>query len=255
MTKQLLFYERAVPVSAQRHGDWALEPSTGYGFAAQAASVPLAAVEFAPAAMEYAIVFTGKEGAAQPTAVLGLKAGENLYVDGAGQWRARYVPAFVRRYPFVFSKSGDGSRFVLCIDEEHAGWNREGRGERLFAADGGRTAYLERMLKFVRDYQQQFERTLAFCRRLWDLGLLEPMTARFEHPSGKKASLTGFLAVDREKLNALPGETLSALAKSGALEMVYVHLHSLRNLSGMLGRAAAGPGGGEAAVPDDQVLH
>jgi hypothetical protein len=245
MTKQLLYYEHAVPVSAQRHRDWALEVLTDYEFASHSNSIPLAAAEFPAAAGDYAIVFTGSEEAVQPAVILGLKPDENLYLDEQGKWDAGYIPAFVRRYPFVFSKSEDGSKFVLCIDEEYSGWNQEGHGKPLFDSNGEGAAFLNRMFRFVTDYQRQFDATLAFCRKLKELDLLESMTARFNLPSGDKAALTGFMAIDRDKLKALPGDKLVELSRTGELELIYIHLQSLRNLSKMLARVTGDEAGGE----------
>jgi hypothetical protein len=247
MTKQLLYYERAVPVSAGRHRDWALEMRSDYEFAGHSNSVPLAVAEFPAAVAEYAIVFTGSEGAVNPAVILGLKPDENRYLDEQGKWNARYIPAFVRRYPFVFSKNEDESKLIFCIDEQYAGWNQDGRGRRLFDVHGERTEYLDKMLDFAQEYQRQSERTQAFCRELKELDLLEPMTARFKLPSGEKAQLTGFMAIDRDKLNALPGEKLAELAKNGVLELSYVHLQSMRNFSAMLARVTGDEAGGEFA--------
>jgi hypothetical protein len=261
MTKQLLFYERAVPVTAQRHGDWSLEPRNDFGFAAQTNSVPLAAVEFPAAATEYTIVFAGKDEAVQPIAVLGLKTDQNNYLDSEGRWKARYLPAFVRRYPFVFSQSNEENKLILCIDEEWDGWNQEDRGQRLFDEAGKRTAFFDKVFTFVQDYQRQFQRTQAFCGKLVELGLLAPMRAQFKLPSGEQASLTGFQAVDRDKLKALPAETLAELAKTNELELIYVHLQSMRNLNTMLPRAAAAETKDidaameEAGLTRDRPLH
>jgi len=247
MTKQLLYYERAVPVSAQRHRDWSLGARSDYEFAGHSNSVPLAAAEFPTAAVDYAIVFTGSEQAVQPVVILGLKPDENLYLDGQGKWNASYIPAFVRRYPFVFSKSEEGSKFTLCIDEEYAGWNQEGRGKPLFDSNGEGADFLNTMFRFVADYQRQFDATLAFCRKLKELDLLEPMTARFKLPSGDKAALTGFMAIDRDKLKALSGDKLTELSKTGELELLYIHLQSMRNLSAMLARVTVDEASGEFA--------
>lgn len=247
MTKQLLYYEQAVPVSAQRHRDWSLEGRKDYAFAGHSNSVPLAATEFPAAAVEYAIVFMASEEAVSPAVILGLKPDENLYVDEQGKWDAKYIPAFVRRYPFVFSKSEDGSQFTLCIDEQYSGWNQEGRGKPLFDSNGERSDFLNRMFRFVAEYQRQFDATLAFCRKLKALDLLEPMTARFELPSGKKAQLTGFMAIDRDKLKALAGDKLAELSTTGELELMYVHLQSMRNFSAMLARVTGEEAGGEFA--------
>jgi hypothetical protein len=245
MPKQLLYYEHAVPVSSELHRDWSLEPRSSYDFAARSNSVPLVTGEFNSAQAEYAIVFLETGDVIQPTVLLGLKPDENLFVDANGKWDARYIPAFVRRYPFVFSKHQDGDRLTLCLDEEHAGWNQDGRGQRLFDTEGERTEYLEKVLGFVQDYQRQFELTQAFGQRLKELGLLQPMAARFKLPSGEKAALSGFMAVDRDKLKALPGDTLEDLVKTEALDLIYAHLASLKNVGAMLKRI-----GVEAASTD-----
>ena len=86
------------------------------------------------------------------------------------------------------------------------------------------------------------------------------MTARFKLPSGKQAALTGFMAIDREKLKALPGDTLAELAKTGELELMYVHLQSMRNIAVMLTRVVGDKAESEssleaAAVTEEEPLH
>jgi hypothetical protein len=259
MTKQLQYYERAVPVSAKRHANWALESRTDYEYADHSNSVPLAATEFAAAAGDYPIVFVGEEELVRPVVLLGLKPEENLYLDEQGTWSARYIPAFVRRYPFVFAKSDDGSTLTLCIDEGYSGWNQDGQGNPLFDSKGEGTDFLNKMFGFATAYQRDFDATLAFCRKLQELDLLEPMTARFKLPSGDKAQLTGFRAIDRDKLKALPGDKLAELAKSGELELIYLHLQSMRNIGEMLrltGLEEQGKSGNsEAHRSPENALH
>jgi len=231
MTKQLLIYESAVPVSAARHANVSLEAGADYAFSAGINAVPLMAVEFLRAATEYAIVFTQAGEDVMPAAVLGVRGDQNLYLSSDRRWQADYIPAFIRRYPFVFSSSADGKTLTLCIDESHPGVNSEGRGERLFGSDGKATPYVERVLKFLQEYQAHFERTRQFGRRVRDLGLLEPMQAQVTTPTGEKLSLNGFLSVSREKLRVLDGESLATLAKTDELELLYLQLHSMRNFN------------------------
>lgn len=247
MTKQLQFYETAVPVSAQRHRDWCIEKQPDYAYASHSNAVPLTAAEFAVAALEYSIVFVGSEDAPTPVVLLGLNAEENLYLEDGHRWKARYIPAFVRRYPFVFSRSADGSTYTLCIDERFQGCNQEGRGEALFDVTGAGTDYLNAMMKFVTSYQQQITQTTAFCEKLKQLDLLEEMTARFQLPSGEKAQVKGFMAVDRAKLSQLPGDTLAELTRTGALELIYAHLLSLRNFAELLELRLGQPGSDQSA--------
>jgi SapC len=230
MTKQLLIYEKAVPVTRNRHGDVSIKAGTDYGFAKDVNSVPLMASEFDLSCVEYAIVFSGEGKDIMPAVLLGIRDRENLYIDESGAWNAKYIPAFVRRYPFVFS-SQDKTTFTLCIDEDFPGVNRRGIGERLFDAEGERTRYLQSVLGFLQAYQAQFEATRAFCQRLSDLNLLDAMQAQFALRSGQRMTLGGFMAVNRERLKALPGETLARLAASGDLDLIYAHLHSQRNFT------------------------
>jgi hypothetical protein len=130
--------------------------------------------------------------------------------------------------------------------------NREGRGERLFGDDGKPTPYVERVLKFLQEYQVHFERTRAFCKRVNELGLLEPMQAQVTTPKGDKLSLSGFLSVSRDKLRNLDGDALAKLAKTDELELLYLQMHSMRNFNEVKDRligtlnedAAAAAGGG-----------
>jgi hypothetical protein len=139
--------------------------------------------------------------------------------------------------------SEDEQTFRLCIDEEFSGFNGDGRGERLFTDDGKPSAYVDSILKFLQEYQVQFRRTERFCKKILEFNLLEPMQAQVELISGERYSLGGFTAVNREKLKELPAEKLAELAQTDELELIYLHLQSMRNFGGLkdrFGLAAAG---------------
>lgn len=231
MAKQLLIYNSAVPVSSARHAKVAVEASDSYAFSAGVNAVPLMAVEFPRASAEYAIVFTAEGDNVMPAVVLGVRNEQNLYLSPDSRWKADYIPAFIRRYPFVFSNSADGKTLTLCIDESHPGVNREGKGNALFGEDAKPTPYVEKVLEFLKEFQAQFERTRQFGKRIKELQLLEPMQANVTTPKGEQVTLGGFLGISREKLRALNGETLEKLAKNDELELLYLHLASMRNFS------------------------
>ena len=253
MAKQLLIYERAVPVSRQSHGDLAVKTGGNFGFARHVNSVPLMAAEFAHATAEYAVVFAGQGEEIIPVVLLGVRDNENLFLNEDGSWAGRYVPAFLRRYPFVFSSTDDGANFTLCVDEEFEGCNRKGRGERLFDGDGERTQYLESVLGFLQAYQVQFQRTRALTKRLQDLNLFESMQARFTLRNKQVLTLSGFLAVNRERLKALSGDQLAQLSGFDDLELIYLHLQSLRHLSATAERMGAGAVKADDAEPEQQT--
>lgn len=239
MPTQLLFYERAVPLSKERHADWSVETGSDYTFARHVNAVPLLATEIPAAAAEYAIVFTGAGDSVMPAALLGIRNDENVYLTETGGWSAKYIPAFVRRYPFVFSSSGNGATFTLCLDEEFSGCNQEGRGQRLFDAESEATPFLEQILTFTKNFQAQYEPTASFCKKLTDLKILDPMKAQIKPRDGAEMSLGGFMAVNRDRLKALPGDTLSELAKTNELELIYMQLGSMKNLSSIAEKVTA----------------
>ena len=241
MTKQLLFYENAVPVSAARHADRCVETGAGYAFASHASAVPIMAVEFIAAASEYAIVFAPVGDDVFPAVVLGLKTDQNLFVGDDAKWQAKYVPAFIRRYPFVFSTSADRKTLTLCIDESYAGLNREGKGQRLFDDERKPAAYTQRVLKFLQDFQSHFQRTRLFCQRLKELGVLEPTGVQLTAAGGQKVALGGFLVANRKKLREIPDDKLLAMAKSDELELLHLHQYSLRNFAEMKDRLIDAP--------------
>lgn len=242
MSKQLLIYERAVPVTRQRHGSWSVKAGASFDFARGVNSVPLMVAEFPNSAAEYAIVFGGAADEIIPVALLGIRDNENLYVSESGSWSGSYVPAFLRRYPFVFSSDNANdadATFTLCVDEDFSGCNDEGRGERLFDADGERTQYLQNVLGFLQAYQVQFQRTKLFVKRLQEFGLLEPMQAQFTLRSGQRSTLSGFSVVSRDRLKALSAEQLAELMQADEMELIYLHLASLRNLAPIAERIGA----------------
>ncbi|MEH6442871.1 MAG: SapC family protein [Oceanospirillaceae bacterium] len=234
MATQLLIYGQVEAVNKQRHLGWSVKAGTDYNFAKEVNSVPLMAVEFPKAAQDYAIVFAGDDKGLLPVVVMGVRQDENLYLKETGEWQVDYIPAFIRRFPFVFANSDDGDTLTLCIDENFEGCNEEGRGERLFDSEGEQTQYLSSVLGFLQDYQAHYQRTQIFCNKLSELDLFEDMGAKFTAPGGEERTLTGFKVINREKLKGLSAEVLHELMGNDSLELIYLHLQSMSNLNKMI---------------------
>jgi len=229
MSKQLLIYESAVPITLSAHAKTFFESTGDYAFSQEINAVPLTVGEIFEASSEYAIVFVeiGKE--VMPAAVLGVQPEQNLYLSKDNHWNAKYIPAFIRRYPFVFAATEEGSTLTLCLDETHPGVNQDGRGEPFFSRDGQPSEYIEGVLKFLKAYQAQFQYTKEFCAKIKQLNLLEPLQAEVKKPSGEKVLLGDFQGVTRQRLHTLSADSLQDLVKRDELELIYLHLHSLKN--------------------------
>ncbi|MBF0145290.1 MAG: SapC family protein [Magnetococcales bacterium] len=228
---QLLFYEKPVPLNKDIHRTLCIKTADNlYGFSRVTNSVLLAGVEFAHAAKEYCIVFTKAGDLVMPVALLGLRNDENLYVDHENRWNAHYIPAFIRRYPFILAESGQGdAQKTVCIDETFIGFNDK-EGRRLFDDTGESTEFLTSAIKFLQDYQGQYRRTEVFVNRLKDLDLFTELNAQAQLPNGQKVHMGGLLGVDENKLLQLEKNKALELFRSGELSWVYAHLLSMSNM-------------------------
>ena len=241
MSQLPLFYQKVTPLNRERHGDWHIEPTNSYAFASKSNSIYIAAIEFNRVSREYPIVF-GKsdDESVFPVALLGLNNQQNLFVDSKGNWQADYIPAYVRRYPFILAESSDQegeSRFTVCLDEAYKGFNSDGKkGQPLFDDNGEQTELLKHSVDFLKEYQGHIQLTRNFCHQLQALGLLESVRADITLPDGGKQALGGFLRVSRSQLKSLDGDKLHELVQSDFMELIYAHLRSLDNLDHLLKR-------------------
>lgn len=243
-----LFYKKVAPLNKETHGELHVEEIKDYLHTRETNSIYVAAVEFQLAAREYPIVFArGADERFFPALLLGLEENKNLFVDARGKWLAEYIPAYVRRYPFILAapladagqEAGQDTTFTVCIDEDFPGFNQNRAGKPLFDEQGKQTALLDQAMDFLRDYQSQVELTAGFCQNLAGLGLFEPMQANVEMASGAKHVLGGFFGVNRDKLKALRPEQLAELLKSDEMELIFAHLASLANLDNLMKRLGA----------------
>lgn len=236
MSSQPLFYKNIVPLNKEVHGDWSIEAVSNYKHTSETNSLFIAAIEFIKAANEYPIVFgIAEDESIFPVVILGLRKNENLYINKKGEWLANYVPAYVRRYPFILA-TGDNApdQFTVCIDEDCPGFHKKGKGIRLFDKDGKESDLLKNSVEFLKDYQNHIQLTTLFCKNIKDLGLLEPMKADIKLADGEELSLGGFMGINREKLKALDADKLVNLVKTDQLELIYAHLTSLGNIDSLM---------------------
>jgi hypothetical protein len=249
------FYRNVVPLNRDRHRKLKLRTDGLMRFAARTHFVPIAAAEFFEAAREYPVVFAGSDDAT-PLAIVGLRDGENLYVDEAGRWAAgAYVPAYVRRYPFILARTGQGpSDYTVCLDEAYDGLS-EADGTPLFDDEGKESELVSRIAGLLGDFLTETERTRRFVERLGTLELLTVQSMQVQDGAGRVYALRDFRMVDEQKLRALDDGTLGELHRSGYLGCIYAHLVSLGNVPRLAARLPAepnGPAGGAEPAGDFQ---
>ena len=228
-SSQPLFYQSVVPLDTSKHASLRLSrPEKPLEFARSANLIPALVDEFEVALSELPVAFL--PGVEFPSAVFvtGAAPGKNAFIGSDGLWNGAYVPAYLRRYPFIIGDM-EGSDSVLCIDEKYAGLVQEG-GERLFSDGGEREPALEQALGLAQSYRDAAVRTETFCRMLHDYGLLQPATLDTTAPDGTKSVVYGLMVVDENALNAISTERLKALHDAGFLKAIYNQIASLRTV-------------------------
>ncbi len=231
-----LFYRRPVALSPILHVDLALEADGTCGFARATNSIPLNAVEFGFAVRHFPIVFT-VDSPTIPVAIVGTSKQRNLFVDDTGHWlEGVYLPAWVRRYPFIFLEQPGSDEFILGIDEAATVLKRGGEN-RLFRS-GKPTPVLERAVALCSEYQSAIAATRAFCKALEDEGLLVEKEAGLEMTGGRSFRLTGFRVVDGKLLDKLDSKTFLRFRRRGWLVPIYLHLASVANWAILVDLAA-----------------
>lgn len=229
-----VFYRRPELLTSEAFAHKSFAPKPDHRFAEGTNAVPLNGVELELAQRYYPIVFS-EEAAPFPMAVLGLRTAENAFLGPAGTWREGiYVPAYVRRYPFVFMSGPDEKQFALCIDAASA-FVVDGDANPFFR-DGQPTDLTKNALAFCASFQAEYEKTRAFAAALAEHGLLESRTANIDLGGGRKAVFGPFRAIDGAKLAALPNAVIAEWLRSGWLGWIYAHLMSAANWAALANR-------------------
>ena len=249
LTGNVLFYAQPEPINAEEHGDLGVNPiDHPYAFMGKSHLVPLTVTEFAPAALSYPVIFVGD--AKQPVAVMGLADGENFFVEASGAVRGDcYIPAYARRYPFVFANDTEQGRMILCIDRA-APFISKG-GQVLLFENGQPSAYVTGAMEFCNNFEQERQRTESFVALLTELDLFETREAVFtprdaNGVAGQPQKLAEYTAVSEDKLRGLSAEKLAELRDNGALGQIYAHLTSLLGWDRLIAMAFQRANGGTA---------
>lgn len=235
-----LFYQDPQLLRFDAHKNLGVVPSADFSFAAKATAIPVSVSEFMPAVRNYPIVFVGGSDPA-PIAVTGLKEGQNLMVDSNGHWeKGSYIPAYVRRYPFILIQAPDDKERRMLAFEANSKRIRpvsEVSGAvPLFDDEGKPGPGAAPALQFCEAYHQHKQQDKAFLKAIHDAGLLVERRVDFTLPSGNRFRMDGFLSVDVERYRALPAKTVKEWNQKGWLDAIALHIASEQNWNLLLDR-------------------
>lgn len=231
-----LFYRRLEALDAVKHRRVQVKARDNWAFARGSNAIPVSFSEIPRAAQEYPIVFAGQGERLHLVALVGLTEGDNLQVGRDGRWLGRYVPAYLRGYPFVLARAGD-SGYALAFDPG-ADTVAEAGGAPLFDADGQRTEALDRIIEFLRQYEAQMDLARRFAQKVESLGLLVSVNADVRLKNGAQYQLVGLRVIERGALQRLSDTAKLELFDSDWLEMIHHQFASLQTLSALVDRLA-----------------
>ena len=234
-----LFYKDLMPLHSRDHAGWKSKQFDDGRFIGETHAVPLTVDEFVDAQRDYPIVFTAGEEPL-PIILMGLNEGVNTFVDENGKIEDDiYLPAYVRRYPFMLARlSPESEDLSLCFDPAAGVVGEFKEGNDLFDSEGKPTEFTQGIMEFCKRFEESGLRTKQFMDQLAALDLLmdgEIAIRRNEDPD-KPFVYRGFRMIDENKLRELPAEKVEELNKSGFMMMAHAHLFSLSLMRDIFGR-------------------
>lgn len=244
-----LFYKDLMPLNSRDHGKWRSKSVDTAVWLADQHAVPLTVDEFAMAQRDFPIVFSAGEKPV-PLALMGLNEGINVFVDAKGKFSSDvYVPAYVRRYPFLLARlQQDSDQMSLCFDPTAPFLGEHKTGEVLFVDDQP-SDFTKSVMEFCENFEMAGQRTQNFVAELLEHDLFMDGEVAIQRNDAEEGTppyvYRGFKMVNQEKFAELPGEQLSKWAKSGLLLLVYAHAMSLdlmRTIFAMQTAQGKGPG-------------
>jgi hypothetical protein len=233
-----LFYKEIVPLNATQHGTLKIRPVEKSPFIAQTHAIPITVDEFGLAQRHYPIVFSIGENPI-PIALMGLNEGVNVFLDPDGRPvdTTTYIPAYIRRYPFLLAKlNQETDELSLCFDPTTEAVGEFDDGQPLFDGDQPSDA-TKAILEFCEQFETAGQRTAAFMEDVKKSGLLMDGEVAIQ-PEGYQQPFIyrGFQMIDEEKLRELRGDELRKMNQNGMLPLLYAHLFSLAQMREVFAR-------------------
>ena len=245
-----LLYNNLEPLNRNRHANFKVRRSAGLDRMANTHAIPVTVDEFTMAQRHFPILFSVGENSI-PIALMGLHEETNTFFskEGALLDPSIYVPAYLRRFPFMLARLRDDSdELSLCFDPTADAITEDGEGEPLFDGDQPSEA-TKAVLEFCEQFEQAGQRTQAFMSELKEMDLLMDGEVAIQ-PEGAQQPFIyrGFRMIDEEKFRNLRGDELRKMNQSGMLPLIMAHMFSLSVIRDVFARQVM-QGSGPAMPP------
>ena len=221
-----------IQVSKIDHKDTGIKTPEGYSFARNTPFIPLLPFELSKCVTFMPIIFLQMTNGKKVVGLTSLKKDNNVFVASNGSWRAPYIPARLRIYPFQFASLDQNVRTLVVYDDGKMLVDKT-NGRALFNDDGTESDFLQNALKLLKDIdagEKQNQKILELFNEL-NLFNSEPITINLD---GKKIRLEGAFSIDEEAFLGLTGKNLKKLQNSFGMHLIFAHFYSLGNLKDII---------------------
>lgn len=225
----LMYYNSPVPLDKSKHAKLKFKQIDSLNFAENSNSVPVAGFEFFACGRHHPVMFVkNSKEEFIPIALLSLTPTGHQLGD---QWAGVYVPAFVRRYPFILEdKNG-----IVMFDESCPNLQEE-EGERLFDDAGESTDTLKNIVKFLETVDRGYRATEQYVKALAEKELLQPCqnTIKFSDNTLKLDNL--YVVEEKGFMEKLSDAEIAEWFKKGWIAWTYAHLNSVNAIPEVVNR-------------------
>lgn len=235
---KMFLYEKPELLAKEQHSGLSMTPvEQPFAFASKARAIPITLSEVPSAMKDYPLIFMSQDQP-QLLAVTGLYDDVNLFVTEQGNWEEhRYIPGYVRRYPFGIAAEDNGERMAIVIDRAFEGFSES--GDTPLFKDGEPTEQTKAAVEYCKSYERDRQMTEQFVRVLTGLDLIRPQTAQYTPQTGGEAvSFAQYYGIDEKRLSELEDDKILDMRKNNTLPLVYAFLMSMGNWRLLLQRRA-----------------
>jgi hypothetical protein len=224
-------YTQITLINSNEHKNSSVKAYNNFSYANKQMNIPITIAEFYECCKDYPIIFIkDDENNWSASAMMGYKENENLFIDESGIWeKGRYVPAAIRRYPFIFVAQ-ENNQLTLGIDSVALSTEKEDNERKLFSDENKPTDFINNVLGFMNQFQGDAAATANFISQLDKWELLEEKTAQIITPDQKNYQLNGFYVINEEKLHHLSKKKKQEICDQNAHPLITAHLISLSNV-------------------------
>ena len=224
-----LFYNALEPLSSEAHANFKIRGQDSAPFLVNQHAIPITVDEFTLVQRHMPIVFTVGDNPV-PLALMGLNEGVNVFVGDDGRLTDEnvYIPAYIRRYPYMLAKLHPAAEDLsLCFDPTSGALGAFDDGEPMFV-DGKPTEIVNNILNFSQSFEEAGARTANFMADLKEMDLLHDGEITIQADGAAQPFVyRGFMMINEDKLKELRGDQLRKIHRNGMLPLLYAHQFSL----------------------------